>query len=55
MISLTLLCDEYIDRPNFSEQKNTFEYLVPAPDKWGRNNYDQLLGLNIPGNHPKTS
>ena len=31
MISLTSLCDEYIDRPNLSEQKNPFDYIVPPP------------------------
>ena len=31
MIPLTFLCDEYIDRPKFSEQKNPFEYIVPTP------------------------
>ena len=37
MIPLTTLYDYYIDRPKFSEQKNTFEYIVP-PLKRGRNN-----------------
>ena len=36
MIPLTFLCDEYIDRPKLSVQKN--EYIVPPPHKWGRNN-----------------
>ena len=31
MIPLTFLCDEYIDRPNLTEQKNPFEYIVPLP------------------------
>ena len=31
MIPLTFLNDEYIDRPKLSEQKNPFEYIVPAP------------------------
>ena len=38
MIPLTFLCDEYIDRPKLTEQKNPFEYIVPPPPhKWGRN------------------
>ena len=31
MIPLTFLCDEYIDRPKLSEQKKTFEFIVPPP------------------------
>ena len=31
MIPLTFLYDEYIDRPELSEQKNPFEYIVPHP------------------------
>ena len=31
MIPLTFLCDECIDRPKLSEQKNPFEYIVPPP------------------------
>ena len=38
MIPFTFLCDEYVDRPKLTEQKNPFEYIVPPPDKWGRNN-----------------
>ena len=39
MIPLTFLYDEYIDRPKLTEQKkNPFEYIVPPPHKWGRNN-----------------
>ena len=34
MIPLTALYDDYIDRPKVSEQKNTFEYIVPPPLKW---------------------
>ena len=30
MIPLTFLCDEYIDRPKLTEQKNSFEYIVPS-------------------------
>ena len=29
MIPLTILYDDYIDRPKLSEQKNPFEYIVP--------------------------
>ena len=44
MMRLTFLCNEYIDRPKLSEQKNPFEYIAPPPPtppphKWGRNNY----------------
>ena len=31
MMPLTFLYDEYIDRPKLTEQKNPFEYIVPAP------------------------
>ena len=31
MIPLTFLYKEYIDRPKMSEQKKTFEYIVPPP------------------------
>ena len=31
MIPLTFLCDEYIDRPKLTEQKNPFEYIVAPP------------------------
>ena len=31
MLPLTFLYDEYIDRPKLTEQKNPFEYIVPAP------------------------
>ena len=31
MIPLTFLCDENIDRPKLSEQKNPFEYIVLPP------------------------
>ena len=34
MILLTTLCDDYIDRPKLSEQKNPFDYIVPLPLKW---------------------
>ena len=37
MIPLTILYDEYIDRPKLSEQKNPYEYIVP-PSQVGRNN-----------------
>ena len=36
LIQLTTLYDEYIDRPNLTEQKNPFEDLVPPyPLEWG--------------------
>ena len=36
MIPLTILYDEYIDRPKLSEQKNTVDYMVPpSPLKLG--------------------
>ena len=36
MIPLTILYDEYIDRPKLTEQKNPVEYIVPpSPLKWG--------------------
>ena len=35
---VSTLYDEYIDRPKLTEQKNPFEYIVPAPLKRGRNN-----------------
>ena len=31
MIPLKFLCDEYMDRPKLTEQKNPFEYIVPPP------------------------
>ena len=34
MIPHTTLYDDYIDRPKLTEQKNPFEYIVPAPLKW---------------------
>ena len=38
MTPLTFLYDEQIDWPKLSEQKkNPFEYIVPPPHKWGRN------------------
>ena len=30
MIPLTILYDEYIDRPKLTEQKNPMEYIVPS-------------------------
>ena len=46
MISLTTLYDEYIGRPNLSEQKNPFEYIVPpSPLTWG----SEQLPLNSLG------
>ena len=32
------LYDEYIGRAKLIEKKNPFEYIVPPPHKWGRNN-----------------
>ena len=35
MIPLTILYDEYIDRPKLTEQKKPVEYIVPpSPLKW---------------------
>ena len=34
MIPLTTLCDNYIDWPKLTEQKNPFEYIVPPLLKW---------------------
>ena len=31
MLPVSTLYDEYIDRPNLTEQKNPFEYIVPPP------------------------
>ena len=31
MIPLTIIHDEYIDRPKLNEQKNPFEYIFPPP------------------------
>ena len=43
MIPLIFLCDEYIDRPKLTEQKNPFEYIVPPPPlQWARNNYGRF-------------
>ena len=34
MISVSTLCDEYIDRRKLTEQKkNPFEYIVPPPSR----------------------
>ena len=38
MIPLTTLYDEYIDRPKLTEQKNSFEFIVPTHLKRGRHN-----------------
>ena len=41
MIPLTILYDEYIDRPKLIEQKNPVEYIVPpSPLKWGSEQED---------------
>ena len=31
MILVSFPCDEYIDQPKLTEQKNPFEYIVPPP------------------------
>ena len=47
LIPVTFLCDEYIDRPKLTAQKKTpFEYIVPPPHKWGRNNYVDYFAFN---------
>ena len=38
MSPLTTLYDDYMDRPKLTEQKNPFEYIIPPPNKVGRNN-----------------
>ena len=46
MIPLTTLYNDYIDRPNLSEQKKPFVYyIVPPPLKWvgTKNQKDQAL------------
>ena len=53
MIPLTILYDEYVDRPKLTEQKkNPVEYIVPpSPLKWGSKKkcmqQNQLFLLNI--------
>ena len=37
MVPVSILYDEYLDRPKLFEQKNPFEYIVPPPQV-GRNN-----------------
>ena len=37
MIPVSTLYDEYIDRQKLSEQKKTFDYIVPPPLKRVRN------------------
>ena len=32
MMPLTILYDEFIDRPKLTEQKNSVDYIVPATD-----------------------
>ena len=44
MIPVSTLCDEYIDRPKLTEQKNPFEYIVPPPPQEGS---EQLWKLFI--------
>ena len=38
MIPLTTFCDDYIDRPNLTQQKNPFEYIIPPPTIVSQNN-----------------
>ena len=47
MIPLTYLCDEYIDRPKLTEQKNPFEHIVPPPREGGRNKKQAMLANNL--------
>ena len=48
MIPLTFLCDEYIDRPKLSGQKNSFEYIVPPPTSGiGTNNQNFKMNKNF--------
>ena len=48
MLPLTTLYDEYVDRPNLSEQKNPFEYIIPPPSRgvgktiWAKNIADDV-------------
>ena len=44
MIPLTFFYDEYINWPELSEQKKTFEFIFP-PRKWGRNKKHDALHL----------
>ena len=37
MIPLTILYDEYIDRPKLAEQKKPIWVYSSSPHKWGRN------------------
>ena len=46
MMLLTILYDDYIDRPKLTEQKNPFEYIVPPPTKVGRNKIAILGFIN---------
>ena len=45
MIHLTLLYDEYIDRPKLTEHKNPFEYIVHSPQV-GSEQRDQQWDAN---------
>ena len=47
MIPLTFLCDEYIDRPKLTEQKNPFEYIVPPPPTSGVGTKNKMTVLNF--------
>ena len=48
MIPQIFLYKECIDRPKLSEQKNSFEYIVPpSPIKWVRNkNSDERVAAS---------
>ena len=49
MIPLTALYDDFIHRPKLTEQKKTFEFIVPPPTKVGRYNkeiIDKFLQSN---------
>ena len=57
MIPHTFLYDEYIGRPNFTEQKKPFEYIVPPPTSGvgtkmrferTRKHEDELRVIDIP-------
>ena len=43
MIPLITLCGEYVDLRKLTEQKKSFEYVVPPPTKVVRNNKGHQL------------
>ena len=46
MIPITILYNEYFDRPKLSEQKNPVGYIVPpSPLKWGWEQKNNNLSL----------